>query len=121
MTSDTPWPIDIVLKKDRRTLEITSDDGVTRSYSAEFLRVLSPSAEVKGHGSAPRQLVSGKRDVEITGIDPIGNYAVRLTFADGHNTGIYSWQYFSELDADREALWSTYLADLEAAGLTRGV
>ncbi len=120
MTTETrPWPTEIRLKKDRRTLVVTFDDGVVFDYSAEYLRVCSPSAEVQGHSAAEKKTVPGKRLVEIIKIDPVGNYAVRLTFDDLHSTGIYSWSYLRELGEEREKHWAAYLADLEAKGLSR--
>jgi DUF971 family protein len=114
-----PWPVEIRLSKDRKTLTVRFDDGVDFALSAEYLRVLSPSAEVQGHSRDQRVTVPGKKDVAITAIDPVGNYAVRLTFADGHNTGIFSWSYFRRLGEEREALWREYLGELAAKGLTR--
>lgn len=115
----TPWPSEIRLRRDRRTLSIVFDDGVTHDIAAELLRVLSPSAEVQGHSPEQRKTVGGKRDVSITAVDPVGNYAVRLTFDDGHNTGIFTWGYLRKLGDEREALWAAHLAELKAKGLSR--
>lgn len=120
MTEKSPWPTEIRLHKDRRTLTVRFDDGVSHDLPAEMLRVLSPSAEVQGHSAEQRQTVGGKRDVTISSLDPIGNYAVRIVFDDGHNTGLFSWGYLRQLGDEREARWSEYLAELEAKGLSRG-
>lgn len=117
--SNAPWPTELRLRKDRRTLAVAFGDGVTHDLPAELLRVLSPSAEVQGHSPEQRQTVGGKRNVGIIAVDPVGNYAVRLTFDDGHNTGIFTWAYLRRLGDDSEALWSAYLADLAAKGLSR--
>ena len=117
---NTAWPTEIRLKKDRRTLVVAFDDGVVADLPAELLRVMSPSAEVQGHSPEQRVLVAGKSNVEIVGIDPIGNYAVRLTFGDGHATGLFSWAYLRTLHEEREKRWAEYLAELAAKGLSRG-
>ena len=114
-----PWPTEIRLQKDRRGLVVRFDDGADFQLPAEFLRVLSPSAEVQGHSRDQRVTVPGKIDVAITAVDPVGNYAVRLTFNDGHNTGLYSWTYLRRLGEERESLWSEYLAELKSKGLER--
>ncbi len=114
-----PWPTEIRLSKDRRTLTVAFADGRSFPFPAEFLRVVSPSAEVQGHSPEQRQTVPGKRDVLVVAIEPVGNYAVRLTFDDMHNTGIYSWTYFDELGREQEARWAAYLASLKAKGLSR--
>ncbi len=120
MTSDQrPWPTEIRLAPDRRTLTVTFDDGTQFSYAAEYLRVLSPSAEVQGHSPDQRQTVPGKKDVGIMSIDAVGNYAVRITFDDMHSTGIYSWDYLHRLGRDRDELWAGYVSELEAKGLSR--
>jgi DUF971 family protein len=115
----TPWPTEIRLKRDRRALGVTYDDGAALEVPAEMLRVLSPSAEVQGHSPEQRQTVGGKKDVSITAVDPVGNYAVRLTFDDGHNTGIFTWGYLRKLGDEHDALWAAYLADLKAKGMSR--
>jgi len=114
-----PWPTEIRLQKDRRGLVVRFDDGADFQLPAEFLRVLSPSAEVQGHSRDQRVTVPGKIDVAITAVDPVGNYAVRLTFNDGHNTGLYSWTYLRKLGEERESLWGEYLAELKSKGLER--
>lgn len=119
MSEKQPWPTEIRLRKDRRALLVRFDDGKDYDLGAELLRVLSPSAEVQGHSPEQRQTVPGKANVSVTAIDPVGNYAVRLTFSDGHNTGLFSWTYLRHLGENREGLWGGYLADLKAKGLAR--
>jgi DUF971 family protein len=114
-----PQPTGITLRKQSRLLEIEFDDGKTFSLPFELLRVYSPSAEVRGHGPGQETLQTGKRNVEITAIAPIGNYAVKPTFSDGHDSGIYSWEYLYHLGSQRDSLWETYLNRLEEAGYTR--
>lgn len=117
----TPIPTEITLHKKSRTLELGFDDGSHYTMTAEFLRVYSPSAEVRGHGPGQETLQTGKRNVEITALDPVGNYAVQPTFSDGHNTGIYSWDWLHHLGTDHDALWAEYLARLENAGASRDI
>jgi len=119
LNPDTPQPTAITLHQRARTLEIAFADGVTANLSHELLRVYSPSAEVRGHGAGQEMLQFGKRDVEITDIEQVGNYAVKLVFSDGHDSGLYSWDYFYELATSYDALWATYLQRLEAAGASR--
>lgn len=119
MTSDEKWPTEIRLAKDKRTLHVAFAGGESFSFPAEYLRVLSPSAEVQGHTPSQKQTVPGKKDVEIMAIEPVGRYAVRLTFTDLHSSGIYSWDYFWKLGREHDALWAEYLAELEAKGLSR--
>lgn len=119
MADEQSWPVEIRLKSGHRTLAVTYDDGAAFEIAAEMLRVMSPSAEVQGHSAAERVTVGGKRDVEIRAVEPVGNYAVRLQFSDGHSTGIFTWGYLRRLGADREALWSAYLTELAAKGLSR--
>jgi len=119
LTPNSPRPIDIKLHQASRLLEIKFDNNTECMLSCEFLRVNSPSAEVKGHGPGQEVLQIGKEDVNITAIEPVGNYAVRLVFSDGHNTGLYSWDYLYELASNYEALWLEYLGRLSAAGLAR--
>ena len=118
MTS-TPWPTELRLHKDRRTLTVSYDSGETFDLAAEYLRVRSPSAEVQGHSAAERRTVGGKQNVQILELHPIGNYAVRLGFDDMHSTGIFSWDYLFELGRNREKYWNEYLAELSAKGLSR--
>ena len=123
MTGDGPgsehWPIEIRLKSAEKRLEIDFDSGEQFSYPAELLRVESPSAEVQGHGPSQKQTIGGKRDVAITSVEPVGNYAVRIVFDDGHSTGLYSWPYLHTLGRDQEAIWAAYLDALEERGLRR--
>ncbi|MGO4704471.1 gamma-butyrobetaine hydroxylase-like domain-containing protein [Microvirga sp. 2MCAF38] len=118
MSSDR-WPTEIRLSKDKRTLHVAFDNGEAFDLTAEYLRIASPSAEVQGHSPAERKTVPGKQNVEIMKIDPVGNYAVKLTFDDMHDTGIYGWGYLHELGRDQTAKWETYLDDLAAKGLSR--
>jgi DUF971 family protein len=115
----TPRPTDIFLHQASHQLELTFDDGAHGKLSCEFLRVYSPSAEVRGHGAGQEVLQTGKEDVNIMDIEPVGNYAVRLIFTDGHDTGLYSWDYLYELLKNHAALWETYLDKLAAAGIKR--
>ena len=121
MSSDAPkpWPTELRLHKDRKTLTIAFDTGETFDLSAEYLRVRSPSAEVQGHSPDERKTVAGKRNVAILEVKPIGNYAVRLVFDDLHSTGIFSWDYLHELGRDHAANWQDYLDELAGKGLTR--
>ncbi len=119
MAEDDIWPTEIKLLKDKRGLAVTFEDGEHYSFPAEFLRVLSPSAEVQGHGPGERKTVPGKKNVAIMKVEPIGNYAVKLVFDDMHDTGLYSWQYLRELGRDQEARWQSYLSELAASGLSR--
>ena len=100
-------------------MEIAFDDGRTFRLPYEYLRVFSPSAEVRGHGPGQEVLQFGKRDVEIRSLEPVGSYAVQPTFSDGHATGIYSWEYLYELGTWQDARWAAYLQHLEAAGKSR--
>jgi DUF971 family protein len=112
-------PTEIRLRKDKAALAVTFDNGEAYEFPAEFLRVLSPSAEVQGHSPEERKTVGGKRDVRIIEIHPIGNYAVRLGFDDMHSTGIFSWDYFLKLGRGQGRHWREYLDDLAAKGLSR--
>ncbi|MEZ0278276.1 gamma-butyrobetaine hydroxylase-like domain-containing protein [Methyloceanibacter sp.] len=114
-----PWPTELKLDKDKRVLTVSFDDGAHFALPAELLRVLSPSAEVQGHSEDQRVTVGGKRSVAILRLEPVGNYAVRIVFDDGHDTGLFSWSYLRELGEQQEARWQAYLADLAAKGLTR--
>ena len=116
---DKRWPKELRLSRDRRTLTVAFEDGAAFGLPAEYLRVFSPSAEVQGHSPAERKLLAGKREVAIAGIEPVGNYAVRLLFDDGHSTGIYGWGYLHRLGAEMAENWAGYLAELEAHGLGR--
>ncbi|HZP85460.1 MAG TPA: DUF971 domain-containing protein [Burkholderiales bacterium] len=112
-------PTQITLHRASRILEITFADGISYRLPFEFLRVYSPSAEVRGHGPGQEVLQAGKRDVEITDIEPVGTYAVRLVFSDGHDTGLYSWDYLSELGREQDVMWQRYLERLAQAGASR--
>ncbi len=116
--STTRIPTALTLHKASRTLEITFDD---QSYHLpfEFLRVMSPSAEVRGHGPGQETLQTGKRNVDIKGIEPVGHYAIRPVFSDEHDSGLYTWDFLYELSVNHHALWEAYLQQLEAAGFTR--
>jgi DUF971 family protein len=118
--SSLPSLTELRLRTRSRILEVAFDDGSRHSLSAEYLRVHSPSAEVQGHGPGQAQLVSGKQDVGITAVEPVGQYAVRLVFSDGHDTGLYTWKYLYELASQREARWNAYQARLVAAGKKEG-
>ncbi len=112
-------PTQIRLKKAEKVLEVDFDDGSSFSFTAEFLRVESPSAEVQGHGPGQKQIVAGRRHVGILGVEPIGNYAICIRFDDLHDTGIYSWDYLYHLGRNKDELWSAYLKALEEKGLSR--
>jgi DUF971 family protein len=113
------WPTEITLKKAEKALHVAFDDGTSFVLPAEYLRVESPSAEVQGHSPSQKKLVSGRRHVGIMSLEPVGNYAVRITFDDLHDTGIYSWKYLHKLGLEQEERWAKYLAELEARGLSR--
>ena len=115
----TRWPVELRLKRAEKLLEVAFDDGSQFSLPAEYLRVESPSAEVQGHGPGQKTLVPGRAHVGIIGIEPVGNYAVRITFDDLHDTGIYSWSYLHQLGVERERRWRDYLDALAANGLNR--
>ena len=112
-------PTELRVSKDRRTLTVTFAAEGTFDLPAEMLRVMSPSAEVQGHSPEERVTVPGKRDVAIAALEPIGNYAIRIRFDDRHDTGIFTWAYLLDLGREKEARWQAYLAELEAAGLSR--
>ena len=116
---DKAWPTEIRLRKDRRGLIVAFDDGSRYELSAEYLRVLSPSAEVQGHSPAEKKTVPGKKNVEIVEIEPVGNYAVKLAFDDKHDTGLYTWIYLKQLGAEEDELWAGYLAELDEKGWSR--
>jgi DUF971 family protein len=115
----TPNPTDITLHAASRVLEIAFDDGASFKLPFEFLRVYSPSAEVRGHGPGQETLQVGKREVTITRLDPVGYYAVQPVFSDGHSSGIFSWTYLYELGQEQERLWGEYLVQVDAAGASR--
>jgi len=119
MPKSLPKPTDINLHQKSKMLEISFDDGNTFEYSCEFLRVYSPSAEVRGHGPGQEILQVGKQNVNIKSLEPVGNYAIQLEFDDGHNTGIYSWETLYQLGVDKDALWQEYLDRMAEAGKQR--
>ncbi len=114
-----PTPTEIRLKKAEKRLEVDFDDGSRFAFTAEFLRVESPSAEVQGHGPNERRTVPGKRNVGISGVEPVGHYAIRILFDDGHDTGIFSWDYLHRLGREQGQRWLDYLAALKTQGLAR--
>lgn len=117
--SNPPRPTNIKLHQKSRLLEIAFDDNTECMLSCEFLRVYSPSAEVRGHGVGQEVLQTGKENVNIQAIEPVGQYAIRLIFSDGHNTGLYSWDYLYDLARNYEGLWLEYVGKLDAAGVKR--
>ena len=119
LNQNSPLPVDIKLHQASKLLEIRFDNNTECMLSCEFLRVYSPSAEVRGHGVGQEVLQVGKEEVNIMAIEPVGNYAIKLTFSDGHDTGLYSWDYLYYLGANYEALWQDYIAKLEMAGQKR--
>ncbi len=119
LNANTPNPVDIKLHQVSKLLEIKFDNNTECQLSCEFLRVYSPSAEVKGHGAGQEVLQVGKENVNITSIEPVGNYAIKLFFTDGHDTGLYSWDYLYHLAENYEVLWLEYIGQLDAAGHKR--
>ena len=118
---DTPIPTEIKLHQQSRLMEISFDNGASFKLPYEYLRVHSPSAEVRGHGPGQETLQTGKRDVVIDAVEAVGNYAIRPMFSDGHDSGLFSWDTLYELGRDYERNWQDYLARLEAAGASRDV
>ncbi len=114
------WPTEIRLSSDKRRLNVSFDDGTVTSITAELLRVESPSAEVQGHGAGQKTTPAGKRNVTISRIDPIGNYAIRLAFSDGHDTGLFSWDILHDFGQRHESLMADYENRLIEMGLNRG-
>jgi DUF971 family protein len=114
-----PWPTELRLHKDRKTLTVAFEDGERFDLAAEYLRVRSPSAEVQGHSASERRTVAGKREVAVLELHPVGNYAVRLVFDDTHSTGIFSWDYLFELGRIRDEYWGAYVAELTQRHLSR--
>ena len=119
LSKDDPVPTEIKLHQRSRLMEVAFDDGRRFELSYEFLRVFSPSAEVRGHGVGQEVLQLGKRDVDIERIEPVGNYAIRPVFSDGHESGLYSWDILHGLGSHRDELWQAYLDQLAAAGASR--
>ena len=113
------WPVELRLKQAEKALEISFDDGSRFHLPAEYLRVESPSAEVQGHGPGQKTLVPGRAHVGIIGLEPVGNYAVRIIFDDLHDTGIYSWNYLHQLGVEHEQRWRAYVQALAGNGLSR--
>jgi len=120
MTTSAPWPVELRVDRSARTLTVTFDDGQAFVFEAEYLRISSPSAEVQGHGPATRNLPGGKRLVGLDKAEPVGNYAVRLIFDDGHSSGLYSWDYLYLLGREVQERMAAYLAELAEKGLSRG-
>jgi DUF971 family protein len=104
-----PWPTELRLDPSKRTLTVVFDNGERFALPAEYLRVESPSAEVQGHGPGQKQVVTGKEDVAVVALEPVGNYAVRIRFDDTHDTGLYTWDYLHQLGRERQARWAAYL------------
>jgi DUF971 family protein len=119
LDANTPLPTEIKLHQTSRVLELVFTDGRAFRLPYEFLRVYSPSAEVRGHGPGQETLQAGKRDVTIADVEPVGHYALRPKFSDGHDTGIYSWDYLYDLGVRQDELWQRYLGRLAAAGASR--
>ncbi|SVB17403.1 uncharacterized protein METZ01_LOCUS170257 [marine metagenome] len=119
MTENTLHPLTIFLHKQSRVLEIVYNDGLNFKLPCEYLRVFSPSADVKGHGPGQEVLQLGKEDVNIKEVEPVGNYAVRLIFDDGHETGLYTWNYLYELGQNQKSNWIDYLHTLNKSGHKR--
>lgn len=113
------WPTGLRVQDKGKNLSITFDSGETHNLSAEYLRVQSPSAEVKGHGPGQEQLVWGKRHIAISKAEPVGTYAVRLIFSDGHSTGLFTWNYLAKLSREHDNIWKAYEAKLIAEGKSR--
>lgn len=114
------WPTEIRLKDGGRRLSVAYDDA-TFEMTAEYLRVLSPSAEVQGHTAAEKRTIGGKRGVRVSAVEPVGHYAVKLVFDDGHDSGLFTWDYLHELGAEHDAKWAGYLDELEAKRLSRDI
>jgi DUF971 family protein len=119
LTSTTPQPTSITVRQQSRVLEVGFDDGKLFRIPFELMRVYSPSAEVQGHGPGQEVLQTGKREVGLTALEPVGNYAVQPRFSDGHDTGIFSWDYLHFLGSEQDELWRKYESRLLAAGMSR--
>jgi DUF971 family protein len=117
--SKSPWPTELRLNPEKNLLSVVFDNGERVVLEAEYLRVESPSAEVQGHGPIERTIVPKKRHVKIKALEPVGHYAVRIVFDDGHDTGLYTWSYLLELGREHETKWPAYLGALIAKGLKR--
>lgn len=112
-------PIEIRLRREEKILDVDFEDGVTLSLPAELLRVESPSAEVQGHSPSQKKTVAGRRHVGIMGVEPVGNYAIRIKFDDMHDTGIFSWDFLHDMGMRKDELWDGYITELESQGLSR--
>ena len=121
MSEQKKQPVSINLHKKSRLLSISFDDGKSFDLSCEYLRVHSPSAEVMGHGPGQEVLQTGKEDVTIDEVEPVGHYAIKLTFSDGHNTGLYTWDYLYDLGINHDRYWRKYLDALKQAGIKRDI
>ncbi|HEY6044428.1 MAG TPA: DUF971 domain-containing protein [Nitrosospira sp.] len=119
LSKETPYPSEIKLHRKSMLLEIAFSDGRTFRYPCEFLRVYSPSAEVRGHSPGQEVLQTGKKEVNINHIEPVGNYAIQLNFSDGHNTGLYSWDLLYDYGMHQDEMWQRYLHRMEEAGASR--
>lgn len=119
MSKSAPWPVSIKYQSAHRSLSVAFDDDRSFDLPAEYLRVESPSAEVQGHGASTKITVAGKKSVGIADIQPVGRYAVRLVFDDGHDTGLFSWEYLYQLGAEHTKRWFEYESRLKAKGLGR--
>jgi DUF971 family protein len=115
-TGQAPTPTELTVHQKSRLLDVAFDDGSAFSLPIELLRVYSPSAEVRGHGAGQEVLQTGKRNVGIAGVEPVGHYAIRPIFDDGHDSGLFTWEYLHWLGTHRQALWQQYLQNLQAAG-----
>jgi DUF971 family protein len=107
--SAAPWPVEIRLDPQKTTLHVRFDNGEGFALAAEYLRVESPSAEVQGHGPGGKQIVTGKENIRIADLQPVGNYAVRVVFDDGHDSGLFTWDYLNRLGREHDTLWAAYL------------
>ena len=117
--SEKTWPLEIRVKSKEKMLEVDFDDGASFAIAAELLRVESPSAEIQGHGSGQKVTLAGRRHVSILNVEPVGNYAIKISFDDLHDTGIFSWQYLYDLGTNQEDLLNSYVARLDELGLSR--
>ncbi|MCW2310751.1 DUF971 domain-containing protein [Rhodoferax antarcticus] len=119
LKAGSPHPEDITVHSASKVLEVSFSDGASFRIPFELMRVCSPSAEVQGHGPGQETLQTGKREVTLTALEPVGNYAVQPTFSDGHTTGLYTWEYLYFLGSQQDKLWADYLAQLRAVGVDR--
>jgi DUF971 family protein len=119
MKGSAPWPLELAYRRESKVLKVAFEDGSTFELPAEYLRVESPSAEVQGHGASTKVTVAGKRNVGIRAMEPVGQYAIRIVFDDGHDTGLFSWSYLQDLGANRTRKWFEYESRLATQGLSR--